>query len=201
MEVVVEFLEGDPDRPLVVGTVYNGDNKLPYGLPDNKTQSGMKSDSSIGHSGYNEFMFEDKKNAEKITMHAQKDHEVVVLNKESWQIGQQFIGGGASRSTLLIQGNDELTISMGDHNTTLLCGNQMTMVATGDQTTTLVAGNQATTLAAGNRTIIVNGNQTTVCTMNVVITAMQSIELICGASVISMNPLGIVIASPATVVA
>ncbi len=113
MEVVVEFLEGDPDRPLVVGTVYNGDNKLPYGLPDNKTQSGMKSDSSIGHSGYNELMFEDKKDAEKITMHAQKDHEVVVLNKESWQIGQQFIGGGASRSTLLIQGNDELTISDG----------------------------------------------------------------------------------------
>ena len=64
MEVVVEFLEGDPDRPLVTGCVYNGDNKLPYTLPDDKTQSGLKSDSSKGHNGYNEFMFEDKKGSE-----------------------------------------------------------------------------------------------------------------------------------------
>ena len=53
MEVVVEFLEGDPDRPLVVGCVFNGDNKYPYDLPNNKTQSGWKSDSTKGHYGYN----------------------------------------------------------------------------------------------------------------------------------------------------
>ena len=72
MEVVVEFLEGDPDRPLVVGCVFNGDNKYPYDLPNNKTQSGWKSDSTKGHYGYNEFMFEDKKGSELIRMHPQK---------------------------------------------------------------------------------------------------------------------------------
>ena len=63
MEVVVEFLEGDPDRPLVkLGCVYNGrTTSIPTTLPDNKTQSGLKSDSSKAlRRGYNEFMFEDK---------------------------------------------------------------------------------------------------------------------------------------------
>jgi uncharacterized protein involved in type VI secretion and phage assembly len=74
MEVVVEFCEGDPDRPLVTGCVYNGDNKYPYDLPSNKTQSGWKSDSSKGHGGYNELMFEDKKGYAEVRFHAQKDN-------------------------------------------------------------------------------------------------------------------------------
>ena len=86
-EVIVEFLEGDPDRPLVTGAVYNGDNKVPYKLPDHKTQSGIKTNSSKGGSGYNELMFEDEKGSEKIRMHAQKDHAVVVLHNTSRTIG------------------------------------------------------------------------------------------------------------------
>lgn len=115
MEALVEFLEGDPDRPLVVGAVYNGDYKHPYALPDKKTQSGVKSDSSIGHGGYNEFMFEDKKDSEKVRMHAQKDHQVVVLNTETWDIGEKFKGGDAeTRTTKLHQGSDKLTIAVGN---------------------------------------------------------------------------------------
>jgi type VI secretion system secreted protein VgrG len=87
MEVVVEFLEGDPDRPLVVGAVYNEDYKHPYPLPANKTQSGIKSDSTKGHGGYNEIMFEDKKKDEFIRIHAQKNLNVVVLNNESRSVG------------------------------------------------------------------------------------------------------------------
>ena len=70
---VVEFLEGDPDRPLVIGTVYNDEYKLPYDLPDNKTIAGLKSDSTKGGGGYNEWNFEDKKGSEKIGIHAEKD--------------------------------------------------------------------------------------------------------------------------------
>jgi type VI secretion system secreted protein VgrG len=115
MEAVVEFLEGDPDRPLVVGAVYNGDNPFPYTLPDNKTQSGLKSDSSLGHGGYNEFMFEDKKDSEVIGMHAQKDHQVTILNSETTEIGEKFRAGDSpSRTTSLIKGSDKLTIEAGD---------------------------------------------------------------------------------------
>ena len=84
MEVVVEFLEGDPDRPLVTGCVYNGDNHYPYKLPDKKTQSGVKSDSSKGHNGYNELMFEDKKGSEQVRFHAQKDlNSVITMTKHA----------------------------------------------------------------------------------------------------------------------
>jgi type VI secretion system secreted protein VgrG len=111
-EVLVDFLEGDPDRPLVVGTVYNGDNKHPYKLPDDKTVSGLKSDSSKGGGGYNEFNFEDKKGSEKIGMHAEKDLEVVVLNTETRTIAERFAGGTA-RKTQIKNGDDKLDVDMG----------------------------------------------------------------------------------------
>lgn len=132
MEVVVEFLEGDPDRPLVTGCVYNGDNKVPYALPDNKTQSGLKSDSSKGHNGYNELMFEDKKGDELIRMHAQKDHRVTVLNSETRTIGENFMPpqGQASRSTVLQSGDDNLRIKTGNRNVKIDFGGQSTSAMT-----------------------------------------------------------------------
>jgi type VI secretion system secreted protein VgrG len=128
MEVVIEFLEGDPDRPLVTGCVYNGDNKHPYTLPEDKTRSGLKSDSSKGHNGYNEFMFEDKKGDELVRMHAQKDHDVTVRNAETWSIGEAFTPpqGSASRTTTLKSGDDSLTIEKGNRSVEISLGGQST---------------------------------------------------------------------------
>ncbi|MBW2740154.1 MAG: type VI secretion system tip protein VgrG [Deltaproteobacteria bacterium] len=68
-EVIVDFLEGDPDRPIITGRVYHGTNTPPYSLPDEKTKSTIKSDSSLGGGGSNEIRFEDKKGEEEIYLH------------------------------------------------------------------------------------------------------------------------------------
>jgi type VI secretion system secreted protein VgrG len=118
MEVVVVYEEGDPDHPLVIGSVYNANNKVPYTLPDNKTQSGMKSNSSKGGNGYNEWMIEDKKGEEFIRMHGEKDHNVTIRNLETWDIGEIFKpdAGSPSRETTLQHGDDKLTVKTGDQN-------------------------------------------------------------------------------------
>lgn len=88
-EVIVEFMEGDPDRPIVTGRVYNGDQTPPYALPANKTQSGIKSRSSQGGSGanFNEIRFEDKKGSEQVYIHAEKNQDNVVENDETTSVG------------------------------------------------------------------------------------------------------------------
>jgi type VI secretion system secreted protein VgrG len=88
-EVIVSFLDGDPDRPIITGRVYNGDLMPPYSLPDNKTQSGIKSRSSKDGSpdNFNEIRFEDKKGEELVTIHAEKNHELSVENDENHTVG------------------------------------------------------------------------------------------------------------------
>lgn len=115
-EVVVEFLEGNPDLPLVTGTVVNDQHKPPYDLPDNKTQSGLKSESTDGAGFadcYNEIKFEDRKGQEVFSMQAEKDHEVLVKNKETREIGPDYADGGYSRETTLKNGNDKLHVQNG----------------------------------------------------------------------------------------
>lgn len=110
MEVVVEFLEGDPDKPLVTGCVYNGANDVPYPLPANKSKSTFRTDTHEG-SGFNELMFEDQADEELIYMHGQKDQEIEILNDRSKSIGRDesnAIGRDRSQSV----GQDE-TMAVG----------------------------------------------------------------------------------------
>lgn len=87
-EVIVDFLEGDPDRPIITGRVYNGVSMPPYELPANATMTTLKSYSSKGGGGFNEIRFEDKKGEEQIFIHAQKNQDIRVQNDRYEWIGQ-----------------------------------------------------------------------------------------------------------------
>jgi len=87
-EVVVDFLEGDPDRPLVTGSVYNADQMPPYELPGEKTKSTTKTNSSIGGKGFNEIRYEDKKGEEQIFVHGEKDADIRIRNDRREWVGQ-----------------------------------------------------------------------------------------------------------------
>jgi len=86
-EVLVDFLHGDPDQPIIIGSVYNGSTMPPFTLPANATMSGVKSRSSKGGGGFNEFSLEDKKGKEKIFIHGEKDQTIDIKNDCDETIG------------------------------------------------------------------------------------------------------------------
>ena len=129
MEVVVEFLEGDPDRPLITGVVYNANNMVPYTLPANKTQSGWKTNSTTGGGGFNEFRFEDKKSSEEIYMHAEHDYTRDVKHDEVTTIKNDH--------KVTTTNNDSLTVSSGNHTIDVSAGKSAITAA---QSITLTVG-------------------------------------------------------------
>jgi type VI secretion system secreted protein VgrG len=88
-EVIVEFIEGDPDQPIITGRVYNAEQTVPYELPANQTQSGIKSRSSKSATpdNFNEIRFEDKKGEEQLFIHAEKNQDIEVENDETHSVG------------------------------------------------------------------------------------------------------------------
>lgn len=123
-EVIVEFLEGDPDRPIITGRVYNADNMPPYGLPAEATKSTIKSNSSKGGGGFNEIRLEDKKGSEQFFLHAQKDMETIVLNDQAERVDRDRKRKVGRNETIEI-GQDQ-TVKIGK-NLTIEAGMQITL--------------------------------------------------------------------------
>jgi type VI secretion system secreted protein VgrG len=88
-EVIVDFLEGDPDKPIITGRVYNGDSMPPYKLPDESTKSTIKSRSSKGGGGFNEIRFEDKKGSEQLFFHAERNHDIRINHDRIEWVGNE----------------------------------------------------------------------------------------------------------------
>ncbi|MGD8860052.1 MAG: type VI secretion system tip protein TssI/VgrG, partial [Myxococcales bacterium] len=161
MEVIVTFMEGNADRPLVTGCVYNGENRPQYPLPDNQSRTLIRT-KSFGGDGFNEIRFEDAEGAEEFFTHASKDYNEVVENDHSTDVkGKQSntvakshsesVGGSQSLSV----GGDRSKSVKGDETTTV--DGKRTETVEKDETITVTNGNRALTLKAGNQDIKLEG--------------------------------------------
>ncbi|AQQ66485.1 hypothetical protein Mag101_01610 [Microbulbifer agarilyticus] len=168
-EVVVSYINGNPDRPLVTGAVFNTDNPGPQYTA---TQSGWKT--QISGSKFNELRFDDKKNSEEIYMEAGKDHNYMIHNDQTGMID--------NNQSLEIKKNRSVTIAEGNESITLSKGNQ-TVDIKGNQSVTLKSGNQSLSVKTGKQTIDVMGA--------IKITSNTSIDLKVGGNSISIKQTGI----------
>ncbi len=168
-EVIVDFLEGEPDRPLITGRVYNGVQKTPYKLPDDQTKTTIKSHSSSKGTdeNFNELRFEDKKDKEEVYFHAEREFNRVVEENDSLKIGmdKQEDGKGDrtvdiwnDRTVTLEKGNDTLQVKTGNREVTIDKGNQSLAILKGDREISVDKGDQKLTIAAGKRTTEIKGD-------------------------------------------
>jgi type VI secretion system secreted protein VgrG len=215
-EVIVDFLEGDPDTPIITGRVYNGDMDPPYALPANQTQSGVKTRSSKGGGtdNYNELRFEDKKDSERVFLHAEKDLVVEVENDETRSVEHDRVTTITNDETKTIeegneaitikQGSQALDIKQGDQKITLGQGNHSLTLKMGDRSITLDQGGETVRLKMGDQKIQLDmGNQTTDVKMGNVSRkaalgkvseqAMQEIEFKVGQSSVKIDQTGVTI--------
>jgi type VI secretion system secreted protein VgrG len=188
-EVVVEFLEGDPDRPLVTGSVYNKDMMPPYTLPDKMTQTVLKTRSTKGGSAdnFNELRFEDAKGKEDIFFHAEKDFHREVENDDDLKVGHD--------QTITIKNNRTEEVQEGNESVTITKGNRTVTVKQGNDSHQIKQGNREVVIEMGNDDLKIKmGNQTTKLDMGASSTeAMQSITLKVGQSSITIDQMGVTI--------
>jgi len=153
-EVLVRFLEGDPDRPLVAGALYNGERPPGVTLPDEKTRSTQRTDSSPHGGGYSELRFEDRQGAEHVHLRAEKDERLETLNDKRQRVqGLERLGIGKDR-TVTVRGQQQLEVALDD--AAEVGGSQALSVA-GDRTTQ-VFGSHAEEIG-GNLAAAVGGQR------------------------------------------
>ncbi len=161
-EVIVDFLEGDPDQPIVTGRTYHSTTEPPYTLPENKTRMTIKSKTHKGN-GFNELRFEDEKDKEEVFIHAEKDQNNVVKHNETTQVGNDRTENVGHDETINI-GNDRtetvgrdesLTIGRNQHN--LINRNRITKVVKDER---ISIDNHRTLDVYANQKITTGGNYT-----------------------------------------
>ena len=220
MEVLVGFLGGDPDRPVVVGVVPNATHPVPYPLPENRTKSGIKTESTPGGGGFNEILFDDEKGGEVLSLRAERNLVECAQNNHLLQVGNdQTTTVAGDRSTqvkgadsLLVQGrqiwtvNGPSSVSVGGGASASIAGRRTTGIA-GDDMTRVGGGH--TVMAAtyshliighggpeGQGLVVVNGEYRIGTTKDAQVTSQTGIKLMCGESTLEILPSEIKLKSP-----
>ncbi len=188
-EVIVGFLDDDPDRPIVVGSVYNSEMMPPFGpLPGKMNQGGFKTRStkSGGSDNANILRFDDSKGSEELFVQAEKDMKILVKHDRTEDVkndrtetvkGKHTETITKDRSLKIEQGNQSLVISQGNMDTKLDMGNMSTVLSMGNQDTKLSMGNRSSKLSLGSDST----------------EAMQSIEFKVGQSSVKIDQMGVTI--------
>lgn len=193
-EVVVSFLEGDPDKPLVVGCVYNDQFKPPYSESQQKIST-MKSVTFTDDKGFNEIRFNDEKEKEEIFIHAQKDMKTDIVNSRETTIEEDndkldiFKGSRsiklhakdnkkkADYSLELVKGNQSILLKEGKSSFTIKKGDSTVQLDEGNSSITLKKGNSSIKLQKGNLSIDINGDCTLKMSGNLLIKAGKNIDI------------------------
>ena len=196
-EVVVSFLEGDPDKPLVVGCVYNDQFMPPY--PESKDKiSTMKTVTFTDDKGYNEIRFNDEKKKEEIFIHAQKDMKTDIVNSRETTIEEDndkldILKGSrsiklhakdnkkkADYSLELVKGNKSVLLKEGKSSFTIKKGDSTIQLDEGNSSITLKKGNSSVKLQKGNLSIDINGDCSLKMSGNLLIKVGKNIDIKAG---------------------
>lgn len=187
-EVLVDFIEGDVDRPIVIGSVHNGDNPTPYPLPEHATRSTLKTLSSKGGEGFNELRFEDRKGSEEIFLHAERDLQQRVKNNSA-----RLVGG---REDEVVEG-DSFAEFRSDRSVTF--GGSLATSVGKDESRTIAANlaqavGQNLDLDVGVTTAIASGMDISIdAGKNIAVQAGLTLSLRAGGSSVVLGPAGVTI--------
>jgi type VI secretion system secreted protein VgrG len=190
-EVIVSFMEGDPDQPIITGRVYNAELMPPFGLPGKKVVSGMKSNSTPGGGGYNEITLDDTKGNEGLTIHAQYNMDTTVENDQTNTVHNNRTTAVDVDDTESV-GNKQ-NISIGDDQTIQVGSNQIVSISSNRA---MNIGSSDTVNVASDHSLAVGGSQTISVTGAIEISSDTSITLSVGGSTVKIEPASVSIKSP-----